>query len=243
VVNDHPVNRKVLVHQLGLLGLQADTAEDGVAALALWQPGRYAAVLADMHMPRMDGYGLAAEIRAREAVADATRTPIVAVTANAMRGEEERCLAAGMDAYIAKPVSLSRLRETLLRWVEVDRREAIAEPSGRSGIDRERLKDWVGDDPNAIDTLVRHFIDTARDSAREIDTALVKGDLLAAATAAHKLKGGSLAVGATTLADLSAQIETAAKDGLHATCAAALDALGREMRLVRSSLETETRSG
>ncbi len=242
VVDDHPVNRKVLVHQLGLLGLRADTAEDGVAALTLWQPGRYAAVLADMHMPRMDGYGLAGEIRAREARAEATRTPIVAVTANAMRGEEERCLAAGMDAYIAKPVSLSRLRETLLRWVEVGRRENGPAASGRSGIDRERLKDWVGDDPHAIDTLVRHFIDTARDSARDIDGALIRGDMAAAAAAAHKLKGGSLAVGAATLASLSAEIEAAAKDGLHATCAAALDALGREMRLVRSSLESATRS-
>ena len=243
VVDDHPVNRKVLVHQLGLLGLEADTAEDGIGALTLWQPGRYAAVLADMHMPRMDGYGLAAEIRAREAGADAPRTPIVAVTANAMRGEEERCLAAGMDAYIAKPVGLSRLRETLLRWVKVAQRDSGGARPGRSGIDRERLKDWVGDDPDAIDILVRHFVDTAREAASEIDAALVRGDLSAAAAAAHKLKGGSLAVGATTLADLAAQIEAAAKEGLHAICAAALDALGREMRRVRSSLETTMGSG
>jgi signal transduction histidine kinase len=104
VADDHPVNRQVLTGQLGLLGLAVDTAPDGVVALSLWRPGRYAAVLADMHMPQMDGYALAAEIRRREGVSGAPRTPIVAVTANAMRGEEERCLAAGMDAYLAKPV-------------------------------------------------------------------------------------------------------------------------------------------
>jgi signal transduction histidine kinase len=97
VVDDHPVNREVLVRQLGLLGVAADTAEDGVEALGAWRPGRYAAVLADLHMPVMDGYELTRRLRAVEAETGAARTPIVAVTANAMRGEEERCLASGMD--------------------------------------------------------------------------------------------------------------------------------------------------
>ena len=77
------MNRQVLLGQLGLLGLAVDTAADGIEALSLWQPGRYAAVLADMHMPRMDGYALTAEIRAREAAAGAA--------ANAdRRGHRER---------------------------------------------------------------------------------------------------------------------------------------------------------
>jgi signal transduction histidine kinase/HPt (histidine-containing phosphotransfer) domain-containing protein len=236
VVDDHPTNREVLVRQLSLLGLSADTAEDGIGALSLWAPGRYAAVLADMHMPRMDGYHLAAEIRIRENAAGAARTPIVAVTANAMRGEEERCLAAGMDAYIAKPVSLPRLREVLLRWVEVGQQELAEARPPRAGIDRERLKDWVGDDPAAIDSLLRRFVDSARESARDIDTALAAGDLPAAAAAAHKLKGASLAVGAVTLAEISAQIETAAKEGRQSACVGAMDALGAEMRSARASV-------
>jgi signal transduction histidine kinase len=117
VADDHPVNRQVLVGQVGLLGLEVDTAVDGLEALALWRPGRYAAVLADMHMPRMDGYTLAAEIRLREKAAACAATPIIAVTANAMRGEEEHCLAAGMDAYLAKPLTIQRLSETLGRWI------------------------------------------------------------------------------------------------------------------------------
>ena len=161
----------------------------------------------------------------------ASRTPIVAVTANAMRGEEERCLAAGMDAYIAKPVSLTRLREIMLRWVEVGKREPA-----RTGIDRERLKDWVGDDPDTLASLLRRFVDSAGDSARDIDVSLQQKDLAAVVAAAHKLKGASLAVGATTLAEIAARIETAAQEGRHATCAEAMDALGVEMRVVRSSI-------
>ena len=89
VVDDHPVNRDVLVLQLQLLGIAADSAADGVDALAAWTRGPYAAVLADIHMPRMDGHELARRMRAAEADHDRTRTPIVAITANAMKGEEE----------------------------------------------------------------------------------------------------------------------------------------------------------
>ena len=128
VVDDHPVNREVLVRQLKLLGIVADSAANGVDALAAWAPGRYAAVLADIHMPRMDGHELARQLRAAEADRGGTPTPIVAVTANAMKGEEERCLASGMDAYLVKPVSIDRLRATLERWLPIQGEGSIARP-------------------------------------------------------------------------------------------------------------------
>jgi signal transduction histidine kinase/ActR/RegA family two-component response regulator len=117
VVDDHPVNREVLVRQLALLGLAADTAEDGVEALEACGRRDYAVVLADLHMPRLDGYGLTQRLRSREAETGTSHTPVIAVTANAMKGEEERCLAAGMDGYLAKPVEMSRLRAQLDRWL------------------------------------------------------------------------------------------------------------------------------
>src|SRR5436305_423865 len=124
VADDHPVNREVLVRQLELLGIASDTVNDGVEALQAWAAahGKYAAVLADIHMPRMDGRELTRQIRVEEAKrgSGATRTPIVAVTANAMKGEDERCLAAGMDAYLAKPVNMDQLRATLERWMPID---------------------------------------------------------------------------------------------------------------------------
>jgi CheY-like chemotaxis protein len=121
VVDDHPVNREVLVRQLALLGVAADTAEDGIEALEACAKKDYAIVLADLHMPRLDGYGLTRRLRNREAEAGSARTPVVAVTANAMKGEEERCLAVGMDGYLAKPVEMARLRAQLDRWLPARR--------------------------------------------------------------------------------------------------------------------------
>lgn len=115
VVDDHPVNREVLVRQLAVLGIESDAVEDGLQAVRAWQTGTYAAVLADIHMPGMDGFEMTAEIRRLEEMARKPRTTIVAVTANAMKGEDERCRAAGMDDYIAKPVSLRVLRQALER--------------------------------------------------------------------------------------------------------------------------------
>src|SRR5271167_324431 len=151
VVDDHPVNRDVLVRQLRLFGLAADTAEDGNEALAAWAPGRYAAVLADLHMPGMDGFALTRQLRTREAENGGARTTIVAVTANAMRGEEERCLAAGMDAYLAKPVAIDRLRATLERWLPIGEGAQAAPSAGISAaIDRNVLAAWLGDDRDGI---------------------------------------------------------------------------------------------
>src|SRR5262249_38748166 len=156
---DHPVNRDVLVLQLKLLGIAADSSEDGVDALAAWARGRYAAVLADIHMPRMDGYELARRLRAAEADRGAARTPIVAVTANAMKGEEERCLASGMDAYLVKPVSIEHLRATLERWLPVQEESSVGDRADQreptASIDRNVLAAWLGDDRAAVDALLR----------------------------------------------------------------------------------------
>src|SRR5882757_6836326 len=93
VVDDHPINREVLVRQLEALGVGADSAADGREGLKAWSAGRYAVVFADVHMPLMDGFEMTAEIRRLEAANGRPRTPIVAVTANAMAGEDERCRA------------------------------------------------------------------------------------------------------------------------------------------------------
>ncbi len=225
VVDDHPVNRQVLVGQLGLLGLAVDTAVDGLDALTLWQPGRYAAVLADMHMPRMDGYTLAAEIRSRESALGPTRTPIVAVTANAMRGEEERCLEAGMDAYLAKPVGIARLSITLGRWIALAPRNAPAGPA----IDRTMLRTWLGDDEATLRALLQEFLSGARESARDIEAAVARSDMAMVSASAHKLKGGSQSVGARALERVAAALEAAAGSGNGTTCRGMLGVLGREL--------------
>ncbi len=236
VVDDHPVNRQVLMGQLGLLGLRVDTAVDGIDALTLWQPGRYAVVLADMHMPKMDGYALTAEIRAREAASGAARTPIIAVTANAMRGEQERCLEAGMDAYLAKPVAISRLAETLGRWI------ALTPPPDPPSpvVDRVMLRTWLGDDEATLHSVLEEFLATARNNAREIEVALAGADMPAAVMAAHNLRGGALSVGAHALAKAAGALEAAARPGADVACQDMLAPLARELERAADDIQSQS---
>jgi signal transduction histidine kinase/DNA-binding response OmpR family regulator len=116
VAVDHPVNQQVIGRQLRRLGHRPEIVGNGAAALEAWRNGGYDVVITDCHMPVMDGFALTAGIRSAEtAIAGTPRTPILALTANALSGEAERCLAVGMDGYLSKPVELIRLKEALDR--------------------------------------------------------------------------------------------------------------------------------
>ena len=115
VAEDNEINQKVIRQQLTLLGYAADIARDGREALKRWESGNYALLLTDLHMPEMDGYQLTAAIRLAEE--GKARRPIIAFTANALKGEAEHCRAVGMDDYLSKPVQLAHLRAILHKWL------------------------------------------------------------------------------------------------------------------------------
>jgi len=117
VAEDNEINQKVIRQQLALLGYAADIVRDGREALKRWESGNYALLLTDLHMPELDGYQLTAAIRLAEQGKGKTRTPIVAITANALKGEAEHCRAVGMDDYLSKPVQLAHLNAILQKWL------------------------------------------------------------------------------------------------------------------------------
>ncbi len=116
VAEDNRTNQEVIRRQLTLLGYHADVVDDGIEALEAMETADYAALLTDCHMPRLDGFGLTHRVR-ELSDGRGRRLPIVAITANALQGEGERCLAEGMDDYLTKPLELDRLQSALLRWV------------------------------------------------------------------------------------------------------------------------------
>src|SRR5690606_9630756 len=220
LVDDHPTNRTVIARQLALAGFASEPAADGEAALEAWRSGRYALLLSDVHMPRMDGYALARRIREEEAARGLARTPIVALTASALKGEAERCLGAGMDDYLAKPVSITALATTLRRWLPhlalaagggADTTGPLPQLAHPPPLDPTVLEGLTGGDAAGIRALLDDFLDSTRQDMARLEAARAAGDLPGVAREAHRLKGAARLVGALELDQCADQLEAAAR--------------------------------
>jgi len=218
VAEDNEINQKVILQQLMLLGQTADIANNGEEALQHWRSGDYGIVFADLHMPKMDGYELTLAIRAEET--GSAHIPIIAFTANALKGESERCMAIGMDDFLSKPVQLQSLKNMLEKWRPVIISAPIIlgmhagtldERAAYSVIDVSILKALIGNDEDLVREFLQDFRASAALNGFELCAKAQLGSGLEAAALAHKLKSSSRSIGAMTLGDICQAIETSGK--------------------------------
>jgi protein-histidine pros-kinase len=221
LAEDNLVNQKVARGTLERMGYKVDIVSNGADAVAAWETGRYQVILMDCQMPVMDGYRATREIRLRER--GANRIPIIALTADAMKGAEQQCREAGMDDYLTKPLDRARLVETIDRHlasstpeskcVESVRRSPEMPVAPDAPVNWEEFMTTMDGDQDFAQELVRLFIDSGDAALREISAALGRGDLAAVGCAAHSFKGSSANIRAQSASAAAAQLEQAARAG------------------------------
>lgn len=243
VVEDNALNQLVAEGVVSKLGYQVDLVANGVEALEATQNTAYAAVLMDCHMPVMDGFAATREIRRRET--SPSRIPIIAMTAGALTEDRDRCLAAGMDDYLPKPVNFTAVEQVLAQWVRpfpdakdlaVATTDAAPEPTALSSeppIDQQRLADLQElASPDQSDLLAVIISTFADDGANSMVTLRAAADAHAVTDlqlAAHELKGASANIGATRVATLCQEVEAGAHRWAESETSELLDQLEVEL--------------
>jgi len=214
LAEDNETNRDVMRQQLGLLGYAVEEAHDGLIALAMWRTGRYALLLTDCEMPQMDGFELSATIRREEP--PGVRLPIIAVTANAMQGESQRCKDHGMDDYLTKPLRMHALSEMLSKWMPavIAHKSAPTEAAAPGELamwDPTTLTQMIGENPAVQARLLSRYLELTRSQLATIAAASATSDTKTMSTEAHKLKSASRSIGAIRLGELCEQLEAAGR--------------------------------
>jgi len=212
--------------QLGLRGYACDVVEDGVAALAALETVPYDLLLVDCHMPRMDGYEVAREVRRRE-VGTARRLPIVAMTADARSDQRQRCLAAGMDDLLSKPIRLETFHAAIERW--------LARADELPPLDMERMRRAFGSD-DKVATVIHAGVGTTRDALRKLPSLLERGDAEEVAGWIHHVLGGVNVFGGFAVGEAGERMELALREGGKVD-PVALDAFAADVARFADGLE------
>lgn len=247
VAEDNPINQSVIGSQLEALGFNSTLVSDGIEALEAWKRREHVLLLTDLHMPNMDGYTLAREIRKMERSSE--RTPIIAYTANAVKGEKDRCLDCGMDDYLTKPIALKDLEEKLQLWAE-EAKQAVEKTSEDLGLGDELdrsmenyptldvgvLKKLVGDKSELILRLLGTYQESLRSGYEKLVDAYNSNDWETIHSTAHTLKSSSRSVGALPLGELFASLEEAGRQSNVALAAAGMARLTEAVDAVQSEL-------
>ncbi len=268
VAEDNPVNQEVAIAVLQALGCEVHAVEDGQGALDRLESGSFDLVLMDCQMPTMDGFEATRKIREREATSgpagkDGKRLPIIALTAHAMQGDREQCLAAGMDDYLTKPYTKDEMRRLLSKWLEtspaappspepVAVEESVAPASQEvapasqeiaggppPSLDPAALRNLAAQVENGTDLLNRIVATYASSStklAAELRAGAAAEDPKRLAMAAHTLKSSSAQVGAMKLSSLCKEIEARGRGGSVRGVTELLDQVFSELESVHEGL-------
>ena len=255
LAEDNDFNREIAVQQLQLLGHRPTAVADGRQVLAALEQGSYDAVLLDCQMPELDGYATARAIREREQErspggAGSQRLHIIAVTANTSEEDRERCLAAGMDDFLSKPVIRAKLDAALRRVAGTGAGEALVAPEpARAGVGSDEAEPPVSSvvsfdpatlrsfDADSAKSLVELFIRTAAELDTRLQRAAETQDAKELQSAAHSLKGSSRHIGARRLGELGAGVEALAKEDRVAEAAEAVAEISAERVRVERLLQ------
>jgi signal transduction histidine kinase/CheY-like chemotaxis protein len=254
LAEDNVVNQKVALRLLENLDYRVEVVADGRAVVAAWQRGKFDLILMDCQMPQMDGYEATREIRKLED--GACRIPIVALTAHAMKGDEEKCRAAGMDEYLSKPIDRVKLdaclQDLLPSTSSTDLILAIQETSAafesaKHPVDWQALLASIEGDEAFVRELIDAFITTADRELAAIAMALRTGDADSLCESAHTLKGASANMRASAATAAAAELESAADSGASAQIPTLVDKLateiGRAMDYLRSMVDADGTRG
>ena len=222
LAEDHPTNRIVLTQQVNRAGFALEVAVDGEEAFDKWRSGRYSLLLTDLHMPRMDGYQLTKAVRQWERENGSERTPILALTANALGGEAERCLELGMDDFLVKPVTIPLLASKLRQWMPHVKIGEAAETTStgslppkdaqrRPVLDPKTLLDLCDGEAKAAQEILDDFILTTKTDLQVMQEGLEQKDMSLIVRQSHRIKGSAAMVGACDVAQRSRELEAYAK--------------------------------
>ena len=248
LVEDNPVNLMVAQRLLQVIGMDCETAGNGQVALEKLQATNYDMVLMDCQMPVLDGYAATRRWREHEQASGAPqRLPIIAMTANAMAGDRQKCLDAGMDDYLAKPVTRGELERCINRWRGVRMpvapapapakpAEQAAQPAVLNAAVLDDLRDVLGGE---VDRIIALYLEDAPRLIAQLERAVVGNDPIALRVAAHTLKSSSANVGATTLSEAARDLEHGARDGTLAKPEALVARIVGEFARVRTALQAK----
>jgi two-component system, sensor histidine kinase and response regulator len=245
LVEDNAVNQKVAQRFLERLGCEVELAENGEQGIRAWERGQFDVVLMDIQMPVMDGYTATRLIREKECID--RHTPIVALTANAMTGQLERCLSAGMDGLLTKPIAIERLREVLDRFglavregdvlAEAEVAAMVTAPAQPPAVDVSQLTELAREDQEFVRSVVVSFEKSMAQLLATMHATASRGEAQPLARAAHQVKGAAANLHAKTLSVLAEDLEANAKTLSQAQMQERLNRLAQEVGRVTAALQ------